>query len=231
MADDELERYKRAVLKGEENKEPAKKEEERKEEISEEPKTEEKHEEEQNEKKGVDKLPVQRALSEQIPIEMSKEQERIAVRLRGKVISGTGRGKELVERYEPRLRHILGCKPFPGTLNVKLEKAVRIEDIEERRVQHVLFDGRVWIDARLAKARLYFRNFIEECWIIHEEVGIQEEDVAELIDDDNLQEKTGMKIGDEVELEVFVKTKEDNYEKFKTKLRRFIPKSKRIIRV
>lgn len=41
--------------------------------------------------------------------------------LRGVVVDGFGEGRYYVEKYSSRLKKILGGKPYPGTLNVKID--------------------------------------------------------------------------------------------------------------
>jgi len=75
--------------------------------------------------------------------------------LRGKVIEGALRGGPLVERYSARLIGIVGFRPFPGTLDIELDKPLELAAYATKRIEHV----RPWgagknIDAHLAPATI-----------------------------------------------------------------------------
>ena len=55
---------------------------------------------------------------------MSKEKKSGTIKIKGKVIGGLGKGAFFLskEPYKSFFRGLLGEDPFPGTLNVKLEK-------------------------------------------------------------------------------------------------------------
>jgi len=48
----------------------------------------------------------------------------------GRVVRGVGEGSRYVELYSEELRRALGCKPFPGTLNVALLTPETIEFVK-----------------------------------------------------------------------------------------------------
>src|SRR3989344_2331870 len=70
--------------------------------------------------------------------------------LEGKVFSGVNRGKELIKKYEPRIIGILGLRPFPGTLNVKMERETDLKSHSTKTIDFLLTDGKRKIDAYLA---------------------------------------------------------------------------------
>lgn len=151
------------------------------------------------------------------------------IRLKGNVVHGVIRGKELIERFSDRLHGLIGFKPFSGTLNVKVDHPVSIEDFETMRIQHVLSSGVVWIDARLAPVRLHFKGQAEQCWLIREERGLHDMDVIELISEHRLFSKMGMTYGDEVEVEL-TELRHPIHSRLAEAFRSIWPRHKRVIR-
>ncbi len=127
--------------------------------------------------------------------------ERLVVYV-GTVSRGVARGKELVERFSYRLQGIIGFKPFSGTLDVKLEQPIDFELYETKRLEHVLLDGSLWIDARLAPVKLRIKGEAIEVWAIKEERGLVEEDMLEIIAPFSIKEKYGLKEDDAVDVEM-----------------------------
>jgi CTP-dependent riboflavin kinase len=130
----------------------------------------------------------------------------LTIRVSGVVSHGVIRGRELVERFADRLTGVVGWRPYPGTLNVKLEKPLDVHYFEIQRIEHVLLDGSVWIDARLAPAKLRYKDQEIGVWWIREERGLHEEDIIELIAPDRLMDKYKMQYGDAVDLELYQRT-------------------------
>jgi riboflavin kinase len=126
-----------------------------------------------------------------------------AIRINGTVSHGVIRGRELVERFSDRLTGIIGWRPYPGTLNVKLENPLDIHNFETKRVEHVLLDGSVWIDLRMAPAKLRYKEQIIDVWWVREERGLHEEDIIEVIAPERLMDKHKMSYGEGVELELY----------------------------
>lgn len=166
---------------------------------------------------------------------MTDEQEQTApldkniIRLNGEIVRGVIRGRELIEQFADRLHGILGFRPYPGTLNVRVEQPVDIEDFETKRVEHLLLDGSLWVDARLAPIKFTFKDKTVDAWIITEERGLHEEDVLEIIHKDRLVDMLGLKLGDPVTVE-FVKIPRSLKSRMRSKLRPIWPKAPRVIR-
>jgi riboflavin kinase len=112
------------------------------------------------------------------------------------------RGKDLIERFSDRLTGILGFRPYPGTLDVKLEEPVEFELYETKRLEHVLMDGDLWIDARLAPVKLRVKGDVIDAWAIHEERGLVDEDMLEILAPFSFREKYGLKEGDILDVEL-----------------------------
>jgi CTP-dependent riboflavin kinase len=151
------------------------------------------------------------------------------VRLHGIVARGVIRGHDLIERFSDRLDGLLGFRPYLGTLNVKLEKPINIEDFETKRVEHILLDGSLWIDARLAPIKFTFKDKTIDAWAIEDERGLHEADVLEVIHKERLMEMFGLKMGDEVIIEL-KKTHRTLKSKLKEVFRPLWPKAARIVR-
>ena len=148
----------------------------------------------------------------------------------GTVSRGVARGKELVERLSDRLEGILGFKPFPGTFDVRLEKPIDFELFETKRVEHVLLDGSLWIDARIAPVKLKIKGDVLDVWTIKEEKGLVEEDMLEVLAPFHIKDKYGLKDGDLVDVEMMERpsTKVRDFRQKLTRL--FFPKIKRAIK-
>lgn len=151
------------------------------------------------------------------------------IRLNGKIVRGVIRGRELIKRFEDRLHGILGFRPYAGTLNVQVEQPINIEDFETKRLEHILISGDLWIDARLAPIKLTFKDKTIEAWIIVEERGLHEDDVLEVIHKERLVEMLGLKLDDDVVIEL-VLNKRTLKSKLKEMLRPLWPRATRVIR-
>jgi riboflavin kinase len=59
----------------------------------------------------------------------------LQITLAGKVFSGIGKGRYYVghPEYQKRFEAALGYRPYPGTLNIKLEDKVAIEEMKTLR--------------------------------------------------------------------------------------------------
>src|SRR3989344_7888270 len=124
--------------------------------------------------------------------------------VRGTVVSGASRGAELVQIYEDRLLHILGFRPYRGTLDVKIEKALDVESYATRRLEHVLLNGRPQIYAYLIPILLKTTTGEEKCWGMRLP-DTYEKDVVWLLAHENMRNKLGLNDGDDVELQFFQK--------------------------
>jgi CTP-dependent riboflavin kinase len=119
----------------------------------------------------------------------------------GKIAPGVGRGKELIGKFYDRLRGVLMIDIYKGTLNVELEKPVNIKKYETKRMDHVLMDGKPFVEMRMAPVRLHFEDKAIPCWFIRQERAPHEENIVELISEYNLKEVLGLKDYDAVRVE------------------------------
>jgi len=121
----------------------------------------------------------------------------------GKVFSGSGRGAYYVghPEYVKRFKELLGCEPFPGTLNVKLDSE---EDIRERRRLRLRGEGLRIEEFHIAGERFSsvncFKGRLENETIALLIVAITDYDdsVLELISPVYLREKLRLKDGSAV---------------------------------
>lgn len=157
------------------------------------------------------------------------DQDENKIRLNGQIARGVIRGHDLIERFADRLEGMLGFRPYFGTLNVRVEQPVDVENFETKRLEHILLDGSVWVDARLAPIKLMFKDKSVDAWIIVEERGLHENDVLEVIHKERLTELFGLKQGDDVMVE-FTRQRRSLKSRFKEALRPLWPKATRIIR-
>lgn len=151
------------------------------------------------------------------------------VRLRGQIVRGVIRGRELIDRFSNRLEGLLGFRPYPGTLNVRIEWPIDIEDFETKRLEHVLLNGSLWIDARLAPIKFTFKDKTLDAWIIVDERGLHENDVLEVVHKERLMDLLGLKLGDEVVIEL-VRQPRGLKSRLKAALRPLWPRATRVIR-
>jgi len=127
--------------------------------------------------------------------------------VKGTAFSGIGKGKYYVglPEYQKRFEAALGYKPYPGTLNLKIQDKATVHRLAElrssvgTRVPGFTLDGEqfsslVCFDGRLRDERVALL-FID---ITH-----YNETVAELISPAYLREKFGIKDGDEVSFQAW----------------------------
>lgn len=128
------------------------------------------------------------------------------LRVSGKVFSGMGKGRYYVghPEYQRRFEEKLGYRPFPGTLNIKLDEDGGADGLRTLRtgtgvkipgfeVGGESFSSLVCFDGRLGGERVT---------LLFVDVTYYNETVAELISPAYLRGKLGLKDGDEVTFEV-----------------------------
>jgi CTP-dependent riboflavin kinase len=136
------------------------------------------------------------------------------VMLKGRIAVGVGRGKDMIRKYADRMHGIFGFMPHLGTLNVELENKVDIRRYETKRIDHILMDGKPMIEMRMAPVKLYFQDKTIDCWMIRQEIALHEPNIIELVAEDDLKAKFGLKDLDEVRVE-FTETKRDMFGRVK----------------
>ena len=127
------------------------------------------------------------------------------MKVSGIVASGVMRGEPLMEIYGDRLQGFVGFRPFPGTLNVKLEKKINIKSFSGKTVSHRLLHGRVAKELYIVHGKIMAKlhpDFWEDCWIMKQEKGPYKDDSLELIAKESLRDKLCLKDGDRVEVDI-----------------------------
>lgn len=129
------------------------------------------------------------------------------MRVRGKIAPGVSRGELLIRKFFFRIKAILGFEPYKGTLDVRLERKVKIEDYATKAIDHILVDGTRMVEAHLAPVVLHVRKGGEvndhECWAIRPVPYTHGEETVEIINRERLREKFSLKDGDDVEVTFF----------------------------
>jgi riboflavin kinase, archaea type len=121
----------------------------------------------------------------------------------GKVFSGIGKGKYYVghPEYQRRFEEALGYRPYPGTLNVKLEDRVVIEKMKTLRSMGGKKIEAFRVDGEPMSALTCFDGSMggERVTVLFIDVTHYNETVTELISPAYLRGKFGLKDGDRVE--------------------------------
>jgi riboflavin kinase len=114
---------------------------------------------------------------------------------RGRVVSGQGFGKFYVTLpwVVAQIREKFGFTPYPGTLNLKVEKGVRSLVEEKARVEIEPAEG----FCRGLAAEVFIGADVKAVVIIPK-VADYPEDLIELVAAENLRLKFNLKDGDEV---------------------------------
>lgn len=133
------------------------------------------------------------------------------MRLKGSIATGVSRGEQLIEKFFFRIKAILGFEPYKGTLDVRLERPVEIEDYATKTIDHILVDGRKMVEAHLAPVVLHIKQedkvHDHECWVIRPSNYTHGKEMIEIINKEKLKDRFSLKDGDEVEVTFFEQTK------------------------
>lgn len=122
--------------------------------------------------------------------------------LKGKIIPGPMRGEGLMEHFYYRIVHTLSFEPYKGTLDIKLEHDVRIDNHATKTINHVLLDGRTVIDAYLCPITIRKGEKSMKAWIIRKSGEVFSKSIVEIISKERIKDELDIKNGDEVELEI-----------------------------
>lgn len=134
------------------------------------------------------------------------------VLLRGVVFRGLGEGAYYVSLTEYRewFRRTLGFKPYPGTLNIRLDsesivKRKVLESYEGHVIPAIRRGGRIYCSAKVFRAVV---NGRVEAGVVIPERTVYGPDVIEVVAKVCLREALGLEDGDVVEIEVLPHTGE-----------------------
>jgi CTP-dependent riboflavin kinase len=118
----------------------------------------------------------------------------VSLILIGRLVSGIGKGKVFIEAYSDVFRTNLGFKPYPGTLNIELNKDLKVEGLSPIEIKGIGKNG-------CAGALCYpckIRNV--DAVIVRPILDSYPSSKIELIAPFNLKNNLGLKDGDEVEV-------------------------------
>jgi len=129
------------------------------------------------------------------------------VEVRGTAFSGMGKGKYYVglPEYQKRFEAALGYRPYPGTLNLKVEDKTIVHRLAELRssvgtkVPGFTLDGEQFSSLVCFEGRLGG----ERVTLLFIDITHYNETVAELISPTYLRGKFGIKDGDEVSFQAW----------------------------
>jgi riboflavin kinase len=122
--------------------------------------------------------------------------------VKGRVFSGMGKGRYYVghPEYQRRFEECLGYRPYPGTLNVKLEDPAVIEELKRLKFMGGVKVKGFTIDGESFSSLVCFDGMLkgERVTLLFIDVTYYNETVAELIAPSYLRGKLGLKDGEEV---------------------------------
>lgn len=131
--------------------------------------------------------------------------------LRGKVVKGIGEGRKYVEIYSIEIEKTLGFRPFPGTLNVLLDKESihKIVSVYNTKPYAVikpplkgLADVYVW---KCYIAKSGSSNKVES-YVVRPAKTVYDVSVVELISSEYIRKRLGLSDGDAVEIVVLLES-------------------------
>ena len=124
----------------------------------------------------------------------------------GRVFSGMGKGRYYVghPEYQTRFERALGYRPYPGTLNLKLEDRVVIEKMRTLRSMGGIKIPAFSVGGEQMSALTCFNGSLrgERVTVLFIDVTFYNETVCELISRTFLRGSLGLKDGEEVEFSV-----------------------------
>ncbi|MCJ7444925.1 MAG: CTP-dependent riboflavin kinase [Methanotrichaceae archaeon] len=118
--------------------------------------------------------------------------------IKGKVTSGLGQGQFYIcqEAYLIQFQQKLGFQPYPGTLNLKLEKPFVQSDLVTIEIRSFQEAGRTFGGCRCYSCQIGDMR----CFIIKPDRSSHPSDLIEIIAPVNLRRSLDLMDGDEVEL-------------------------------
>lgn len=127
---------------------------------------------------------------------------------RGRLFSGIGKGRYYVghPEYQKRFESSLGYRPYPGTLNLKLEDPRVVEGVKSLRSKKGIMIASFVVDGEGFSALKCFDGKIrgEKVTLLFIDVTHYNESVAEIISPTYLRGALELKDGDEVEFSLDV---------------------------
>lgn len=126
----------------------------------------------------------------------------------GTIFSGIGKGRYYVghPEYQKRFEQTLGYKPYPGTLNIKVEDRVMMEEMKTlrsmggRRIEGFTHGGENFSALTCVEGKMGE----ERVTLLFVDITYYNESVAELISPTFLRGKFGFKDGDRASFSIEV---------------------------
>ena len=123
------------------------------------------------------------------------------MKISGKLFSGMGAGEEYLskEPYQKRFKEILGFKPFPGTLNLRVDESdvEKIRELDSDRMESFEHEEKEFSGMDIYRCEI---QGIEAAYLDLDITDYSDE-VLELIAPVELRDLLGLEDGDEVEVE------------------------------
>ncbi len=136
------------------------------------------------------------------------EEDRNILVLEGVVVSGLGEGRYYISMpyYSSMIQKLLGFKPYPGTLNVRLvgESVWKRRQLNAYRTLHIpgfRDEKRVYGGAWLFRAKI---NGYEPAGIVIPERTSHGSEIIEIVAPEYLRSVLGLKDGDRAVIEVYI---------------------------
>ncbi|HEX55039.1 MAG: riboflavin kinase [Candidatus Altiarchaeales archaeon] len=121
--------------------------------------------------------------------------------IKGTVTTGIGEGAYYVREYMEKFREKIEFEPFPGTLNLRVERIPYIEKYISGVIEGFERDGRSFGNIGFIPVRLIVGDKKEDCLLIIPE-RTHHKDEIEIISRFNLRKKFNLKDGDSVKVEI-----------------------------
>ncbi|HUU75445.1 MAG TPA: DUF120 domain-containing protein [Methanoregulaceae archaeon] len=125
--------------------------------------------------------------------------------LRGHIITGLGEGRYYMslEQYRRQFNEYLGFKPYPGTLNIRLDQSSiqirkKLDFLEWIKISGFQADERTFGDVRCLRCRITEHP----CGIVVPGRSHYPEDIIEVVSPVSLRKTLGLLDNDEVKVEV-----------------------------
>ncbi|MFB6241753.1 MAG: DUF120 domain-containing protein [Candidatus Nanosalina sp.] len=119
----------------------------------------------------------------------------------GKLFSGMNSGEEYLskEPYQERFQEILGFKPYPGTLNLRVdeEDVEEIQELESERMESFEHEETEYSGMNIYRCEI---NGVEAAYL-DLDVTDYEDSVLEIIAPIGLRDLLSLEDGDEIEVE------------------------------
>jgi len=131
------------------------------------------------------------------------------VRIEGTIFSGRGEGGFYVGIYAKQFERVIGYRPYPGTLNLRIREG-QVEDLIAcvKRARPLIVEPPRIGGARLGgvyvyRARIHIGLDYRDVYLVRPAITHYKWDVVEIISNEYLRGEFDLKDGDVVELEVY----------------------------